>query len=454
MSSLTWATLADKRPSIRIECATDNDTDEDSVCSEPPTPTRPKPRASRNSLRQAAYSCAKEEDVDTASRDSKPIKSKYAKFSDWSIEDLLNAIVPTDIHERLHENKYRCVATLGVSNMPENPQRCDHRHNRSAITAEAALEGLCKLKSGTEEKILGKMEIIFRSSMCGSHINVSTRTRYALIDRLGSGTHVKEMRTWVRKVAEAATSMAKKTEPSLPKDSKTAPAKQSEPLRFEAYQPPKNASDYVELALHKLAITDLSPKLDRKAGFIYIYWLKPDLRRIKIGHSVREDPDKRLLEQIKRCGKEYEFHESSPHAITLPHAHRVEKLIHAELMGYRKVTKCDSCLNKKGSPRSHDEWFDIKIALVLEVYQKWKRWILTHPYGDDGILKPDALRSLGEVCKPVEVPKEPILPCRKEETTVKQIGRRVRKATEDVVRERRKGGITVPSRAASAVVCC
>jgi hypothetical protein len=379
---------------------------------------------------------------------------------DWSIEELFYAIVPLDIHARLLEDEYRCVATLGVSKKPKSPQRCAHKHSRSAKTAEAALEAFYELKKSTGDKILRNMEIVFRSSMCGSHIGVSARKMNMLKKRLESETQVSEMRELIKKDAKAAAPVTSKTEPVPTQDPKTLPVNQTEPLCFEPYQPPKTASNYVDLAVCKLAITDLSEKEDRKTGSIYIYWLKPDCRRLKIGYTARtkHNPTKRLQEQRNDCAKDYQFHESSPHAITLPHVRRVEKLIHEELKEYRKMATCDSCSRRKGKPVSHNEWFDIDKALVVMVYQKWKDWILTHPYEDDGknnwILKKDALRSLGEVCKPVEVPKEPILPCRKEETTVKQIGRRMRKATEDVVRERRKGGITVPSRAASAVECC
>jgi hypothetical protein len=57
----------------------------------------------------------------------------------------------------------------------------------------------------------------------------------------------------------------------------------------------------------------------------------------------------------------------------VPHAHRVERLIHIELAEQRVMKKCDSC----GS--NHREWFEVEasregVKRVDEVVKRWVDW--------------------------------------------------------------------------------
>lgn len=57
----------------------------------------------------------------------------------------------------------------------------------------------------------------------------------------------------------------------------------------------------------------------------------------------------------------------------VPHAHRVERLIHLELADQRVIKQCDAC------GKSHKEWFEVEatkegVKKVDEVVKRWVEW--------------------------------------------------------------------------------
>jgi hypothetical protein len=64
---------------------------------------------------------------------------------------------------------------------------------------------------------------------------------------------------------------------------------------------------------------------------------------------------------------------SSPAGRKVPHAHRVERLIHLELAAQRVIKQCDAC------GKSHKEWFEVDaskegVKAVDEVVKRWCDW--------------------------------------------------------------------------------
>lgn len=69
---------------------------------------------------------------------------------------------------------------------------------------------------------------------------------------------------------------------------------------------------------------------------------------------------------------------SDQHVHKVPHAHRVERLVHLELGDKRVKRDCKAC------GREHKEWFEIEataegVAAVDEVVRRWVKWAETNP---------------------------------------------------------------------------
>ncbi|EEU43789.1 uncharacterized protein NECHADRAFT_82942 [Fusarium vanettenii 77-13-4] len=107
-------------------------------------------------------------------------------------------------------------------------------------------------------------------------------------------------------------------------------------------------------------------------GYIYILRSQMDLSTVsvlKIGFS-KYHPEHRAHE-LASC---IPVTEVVAHTPLLPHAMRVEALIHAELVAKRKILACSQC------GHDHREWFEISHAESREAVIKWSKWILGQPY--------------------------------------------------------------------------
>ncbi|OAG05472.1 DUF1766-domain-containing protein [Paraphaeosphaeria sporulosa] len=80
-------------------------------------------------------------------------------------------------------------------------------------------------------------------------------------------------------------------------------------------------------------------------------------RRPSYNNQRPPDPARRVSEGVRK----------------VPHAHRVERLIHIELAGQRVTKKCDAC------GKDHREWFEVEASKegvkgVDEVVKRWVEW--------------------------------------------------------------------------------
>jgi hypothetical protein len=109
---------------------------------------------------------------------------------------------------------------------------------------------------------------------------------------------------------------------------------------------------------------------------------------LKIGRA--SNVQRRLNEWTRQCGhnlsliRYYPYQASSPSTSDpsptprkVPHAHKVERLIHIELAGNRAQGsgKCTNC------GREHREWFEVVasrdgVRVVDEVIRRWVDWSL------------------------------------------------------------------------------
>jgi len=126
--------------------------------------------------------------------------------------------------------------------------------------------------------------------------------------------------------------------------------------------------------IRRLLMSPLTPSERKEHGMGYVYILRSQLGsstlgELKIGFS-KYHPENRAHE-IASC---YALPEVISHTPYLPHAKRLESIIHAELQADRKIHACRRC---KGN---HREWFTILHGDSREVVTRWSKWILQQPY--------------------------------------------------------------------------
>ncbi|KAI4160392.1 MAG: hypothetical protein LQ342_005803 [Letrouitia transgressa] len=126
----------------------------------------------------------------------------------------------------------------------------------------------------------------------------------------------------------------------------------------------------------------LTKNEEQDEGEVYIYWVPGNFGLAKIGWT-RKDVDDRLKGWRRQCGHlPRRIFPTEYVTKPIPHAKRVELLIHAELNGMRRrECECDKC------GKSHNEWFEVSNARAIAVAEKWTAWMLKEPYADDGKLK-------------------------------------------------------------------
>ena len=149
----------------------------------------------------------------------------------------------------------------------------------------------------------------------------------------------------------------------------------------------------------------LSPS-DMTDGYVYMYWYPGKFGFVKIGYTGKSIPV-RLAEwkaQCKHAADAY-LEDGLPQEIRVPHARRVETLVHAELKDRRvREENCPGCRG------NHIEWFDVSAQTARKVIKKWSDWMLTtRPY-EDGVLRTSISDAeIERLCQTIELT-TPILP--------------------------------------------
>ncbi|CAI6047664.1 unnamed protein product [Clonostachys chloroleuca] len=120
-------------------------------------------------------------------------------------------------------------------------------------------------------------------------------------------------------------------------------------------------------------LPDTNPKLSENEvtnGYLYSFRVPGNERFVKIEFTTRE-VEIRIEDWKKNCNRDPEVLYLTK---VVPHAHRVEKLVYAELMEYRVRIYC----GRYG--KQHIEWFEALEAIVIASLKKWSLWMAGKPY--------------------------------------------------------------------------
>ncbi|KAI9698795.1 MAG: hypothetical protein M1836_003905 [Candelina mexicana] len=148
-------------------------------------------------------------------------------------------------------------------------------------------------------------------------------------------------------------------------------------LEFEDFSDPrKTPKDLFELMLDAVQ-RPVTPQ--DCEGYIYMLQRESSPGFIKIGRSTH--PDARIEEHRGRC-KYKPTRIRDDESTSVRYHKKLEYLVHKELQYYRRSERaCTGCLKR------HVEWFEVDSDVARATIKRWRDWMLTHPYGDDGNLK-------------------------------------------------------------------
>ncbi len=163
-------------------------------------------------------------------------------------------------------------------------------------------------------------------------------------------------------------------------------------------------------------VRSLCPNLnlkERKEGYIYAFRCEqPEGRNyLKIGCTDRVD---NRIAQHERCYGHIEqiYPQQGVVKRNIRHMHRVERLIHAELV--QQSMMLQGCPQMRVKHECHGEWFDIDDRHAIKVIERWSDWIMTAPPYKEVPSTPKAPR------KPQDTKKKELTPTKKEPAPTKK----------------------------------
>ncbi|KAI5371802.1 hypothetical protein J4E82_009542 [Alternaria postmessia] len=358
--------------------------------------------------------------------------------SQVELRTLLEHIVPLDLHARLAQDSGRCSGSL----VKDSSDRCKSRLKHGNVLEEVRIiiQKLARAKS--QERYRDMLDLIKQlviSVMCVVHRNTAlgqpenkrkpnAKSKLMELDRMFTNlgeigkdqNHI--LMQWLDTISdshasighiswlyatvivpkpirqpESATEPKPVTKPKLGVPTPATAIQASSSSSFIPYQSERSKKTSVFDAVYQKATAPLGV-IAQKRGFVYLFWDKEYFGMVKIGYT--KDLTQRLESWNQQCGREHIYHSSTECQVEIPHAHRVEQLVHAELKEYRKRRQCEGC------GTMHKEWFDAGQAHVVKVLRKWREWILQEPYVQDKesgewVLKPEMLDALESTCEPL-----------------------------------------------------
>lgn len=113
---------------------------------------------------------------------------------------------------------------------------------------------------------------------------------------------------------------------------------------------------------------------EKSSGVLYVYKVTGNDDLVKIGYTCKS-VEARHKEWQKDCNRDpvCVFPQDAKKTF-VPHAHRVERLVHAELMKSRVRIYCDRCR------KQHNEWFQVSGEEAIASIERWSRWMSSAPY--------------------------------------------------------------------------
>jgi hypothetical protein len=334
-------------------------------------------------------------------------------------------VLPSDIHNKLKSQPHKCVASL----VKDSQIRCTNNAKGPLSITDGIFERL-ETHENTDNYIsfLDGIEELVQVVMCGSHRNAALKTPKAeprmetlrkFVSKLAyaSTSERSDFMKWVAVVSgcEALSEVEQSTnnvtpvdETSAvyglrPKHTPTSPpfatittattptVRLSYSMEFIPYQPKWSLKLSISEALRRKIAKPLKPT-DEQDGFIYIFWDRTHLGKVKIGRT--NNLQRRLREWDTKCKRKHSYHGSlnGGGLVETPHVSRVEHLIHIELKDFREQRDCEGC------GTTHQEWFNVSVTHAVKVPQQ--------PYEMDPVsreweLREDMRESLVRICEPV-----------------------------------------------------
>ncbi|KAJ4153044.1 hypothetical protein LMH87_009552 [Akanthomyces muscarius] len=118
----------------------------------------------------------------------------------------------------------------------------------------------------------------------------------------------------------------------------------------------------------KTANNEVSP------GLVYVFAVPGNEGFVKVGFTTKEVKE-RHEKWSKDCNRDstllYPLEKVPP---KVKHAHRVERLVHAELMEHNVRIYCERC------GMQHIEWFEAEADVAIASVKKWSLWMEANPY--------------------------------------------------------------------------
>ncbi|KAH7381441.1 T5orf172 domain-containing protein [Phaeosphaeria sp. MPI-PUGE-AT-0046c] len=336
-----------------------------------------------------------------------------------SLRRILDHILPTTLRSRVLNNQRNCVASL----VTKQDSKCTSKCPGGDVIELCRVLSHCKIMDNASA-LLECIRQLIRTVTCGTHQRAAfSQKRWPILENLILNfAHLlpaerSTVLTWLENITqeevlpvESHDNKKGMTRTSLEPQGKPQVAPQMNSgadqgaistvqyLDMINYQPKWTKNMAVSDVLLKIITKPLKPT-DLKSGFIYMFWLPGKFGKIKIGRT--DNLDRRLKEWNTSCKREHEYLPAIPRGElpNIAHVSRIERLIHTELKEYRRSAYCSTC------GTDHREWFEVEDALVVEVFQKWRDWILQRPYELDPIsgewmLRPEIMDTVAEVCKP------------------------------------------------------
>ncbi|KAF2629003.1 hypothetical protein BU25DRAFT_324402, partial [Macroventuria anomochaeta] len=331
------------------------------------------------------------------------------------LQAVLEHITPSEIHARLNDDPKLCVASyVRVPN-----ERCICKVQKQLTSDHKILNTVSScIEKGDYATLPEYLEQLAEVVLCGNHRKVAllqpkAKSRIAKLRDFifnlpqASKADLSTFRAWTMALANRGLPLpvdcsAREDSPSVvpPKTNTTAAFSGNTTSNLPGFLPykPTRMSDLAIAKAVKKMIAKPLTATDMKDGFIYIFWDKGTFGMVKIG---RTNDLERRLKEWNRCKSTHSYHKSSRDGDLrkVPHVQRIERLMQIELVNNRKTRACDTCVKTK----MHKEWFDVSEAKAVEVFQKWRNWILQEPYAEDDkgqwVIRPEMLETIPENCK-------------------------------------------------------
>ncbi|KAF3009660.1 hypothetical protein E8E13_007968 [Curvularia kusanoi] len=330
------------------------------------------------------------------------------------LQATLEHIVPSDLHNKLKDYPKLCIA----SKVKDPSTRCTNKsRNESLKDKDTVLKAVSRcIQKGHVVTLLEKLEELVKIV---SEPRIDKLRDFIINLSSASEEDASTFQAWTMALAKLSlpaptlynapkpslhgvslkTNMIiasnNKEMPSRPNKTIASPSKPAPPLPgFVPYKSTLISNTDIIRNLKKLIAKQLTVT-DLKMGFIYMFWNQGSFGMIKIG---RTKDLKRRLKEWQKCKSTHFYHKPSQKGelLEVPHVQRIERLMQTELVNYRRKQPCDTC------DKVHEEWFQISEAKAVEVFQKWRDWILKEPYMKNGkgewVVKPGTLETIPELC--------------------------------------------------------